>query len=250
MAGQGQTLPASGDYFGAGSDQVAVYLAQSATWDILAPGLKPGISFTFGQPGLGNTIPVGGDYYGVGSDQVAVYLPLTATWSVLGPNLTPGFSFRFGIPGQGNSIPMPGDYDGSGRTEPAVYLPSLAEVQYISASGSIVTIPFGVTGAGQTLPAPGDYDGSGKTEVAAYFPASNTFVYRPAGGGADVGFQVGFASQGPIVPVTRVVPLTFLGHSTPPPVLPSSVLGQADALDFVIPLASAKKAKPGDPPAD
>ncbi len=247
----GQTLPAQGDYFGAGSDQVAVYLAQSATWDILAPGLKPGLTFAFGQPGVGNTVPVSGDYLGVGSDQVAVYLPQSATWSILGPGLTPGFSFHFGIPGQGNAIPMPGDYDGSGRVEPAVYLPSLAAVQYISGLGSVVTIPFGVAGFGETLPAPGDYDGSGETEVAAYFPSSGEFVYRPASGGVDIGFSVGFVDQGPIVPVTRVVPLSSLpgGSASASAVRPAGGLGQADALDFVMPLASSKKPKPGDPQA-
>ncbi len=246
VAGFGQTLPAPGDYFGAGSDQVAVYLAQSATWDILAPGLKPGLTFPFGAPGVGNTIPVSGDYFGVGSDQVAVYLPQSATWSILGPGLTPGFTFSFGIPGQGNSIPMPGDYDGSGKTEPAVYLPALGEVQYITPAGQVVTIPFGVAGAGVTLPAPGDYDGSGKTEVAAYFPYSGEFVYRPASGGADVGFQVGFADQSPIVPVTTVVPAALLGNFTVPSVSAFAILGQPDPLDFLPPLASsAKKSRPG-----
>ena len=105
---------------------------------------------------------------------------------------------------------MPGDYDGSGRTELAVYLPALGELQYISAKGTVVTVPFGIPGAGQTLPEPGDYDGSGKTEVAAYLPALNTFAYRPAGGGPDVSFPVGFAGSGPIVPVTQVPPSPLL----------------------------------------
>ncbi len=250
VPGVGNTIPVPGNYAGFGTDQAAVYLAQSGTWDILDPGFKPGITFPFGQPGVGNTIPVSGDYFGVGIDQVAVFLPQSATWSILSPGLSSDITFQFGIPGAGNSIPMPGDYDGSGRTEPAVYLPALGEVQYITPTNQVVTIPFGVPGNGQTLPAPGDYDGSGKTEVAAYFPSSNFFVYRPADGGADKGFQVGFASQGPIVPVTTVVPTALLGGSVSAEAVgPAGPLGQADALDFVMPLASAKKAKPGDPQA-
>ncbi len=245
--GRGNTLPAPGDYYGVGADQVAVYLAQSGIWSILAPGLKPGLTFPFGQPGVGNTIPVSGDYFGAGSDQVAVYLPQFATWSILLPGLKSAISFQFGIPGAGNSIPMPGDYDGSGGVEPAVYLPSLAEVQYISAAGKVVTIPFGIPGTGQTLPAPGDYDGSGKTEVAAYFPSSNLFIDRPASGGADEGFPVGFAAQGPILPVTATVPLILAGDLPSPGVSASSIsiLGQPDPLDFVpqTPAEAAKKAK-------
>ena len=134
---------------------------------------------------------------------MAVYLPQTATWSVLAPGLAPGFTVQFGIPGAGNSIPVPGDYDGSG-----------------------------------------------KTEVAAYLPGLNTFAYRPADGAADVSFTVGFAGSGPIVPVTQVVPSTLLptGSGTADAIEPAGVTGEADELDFVMPLASSKKTRPGDLP--
>ena len=250
QAGVGNTVPVQADYSGTGQDDVAVYLTQSATWDILKPGLEPGVTFPFGVAGVGQTVPVPGDYYGTGQSDVAVYLTRTATWAILAPGLNPGFTVQFGIPGAGNSIPVPGDYDGSGRTELAVYLPALGELQYISAKGTVVTVPFGIPGAGQTLPEPGDYDGSGKTEVAAYLPALNTFAYRPANGGPDVSFVVGFAGSGPIVPVTQVPPSPLLvgsGSGSGLAIEPAGVTGQADALDFLMPLASdPKKARAGD----
>jgi uncharacterized delta-60 repeat protein len=242
IAGPGQTIPAPGDYFGTGQDDVAGYFPAYGVYDIQDPsGKTPGVALFFGTPGVGQSIPVPGDYYGTGQSDIAVYLAQSGVWAILAPSLASGEYVQFGIPGIGNTIPVPGDYDGSGKTELAVYLPGLAELAYLPAAGGPpVVIPFGLPGAGQTLPEPGDYDGSGKTEVAAYFPSSGIFAYRPANGGADVYEQIGTPGSATLA-VTPVATSLFLGGVSAESYEGPSVMGEADELDFVMPLASAKK---------
>ncbi len=254
IAGPGQTIPAPGDYYGTGQDDIAVYLTASGTFAILAPNLASGKEVQFGQAGAGNSIPVPGDYYVTGQDDIAVYLPQSAVWAIQDPSgNTNGELIPFGMPGIGNSIPVPGDYDGSGKTELAVYIPTAAAIIYRPANGGAdVTIPFGTPGQGNTLPAPGDYDGSGKTEAAAYLPSLGIFAYRPAGGGADVDKSMGSPGPGQTSPVTTVVLSPFPGSASgsgsgsPDAIEIPGVMGEADPLDFLIPLTSAKKSKAAD----
>jgi uncharacterized delta-60 repeat protein len=256
IAGMGQTIPAPGDYYGTGQDDIAVYLVQSGVFAIQDPtGATSGKFFQFGIPGPGQSIPVPGDYYGTGQDDIAVYLAQSGVWAIQDPTgQTSGELIAFGAPGIGVSIPVPGDYDGSGKTELAVYIPILGELIYRPANGGPdVTIPFGTPGNGNTLPAPGDYDGSGKTEVAAYLPNIGVFAYHPASGGSDVYKAIGVAGPGQTIPVTTVVlspfPGTGSGTVSSEAIEEPGILGEPDTLDF-LPSATAKKSKPGDPPAE
>jgi hypothetical protein len=70
--------------------------------------------------------------------------------------------------------------------------------------------------------------------------------------GPDVSFPVGFGGQGPTVPVTSVVPAPPLVQGASASSFAAGAGGSAgvDALDFLTPLITDARKKPGDPPAD
>ncbi len=224
-----KSVPVEGDFLGTGSDQLAYYNPDTATWFV--QGLYPN-GIQFGQALV--DIPVPGDYFGTHTDTIATYRPTTGQWFI-GGSVSPPITL-----GSQGDVPVPGDYDGIGRTEPAVYNPNTGQfsiynpltnttrtVQVGSAgeipvpgaydnttssqktepavfdpTTGIMTIlgPNGVTRtvtfAKGSIPAPGDYDGLGIDEPAAFNPATGTWtIYSPQ---STTSHTVNFGTAGDI----------------------------------------------------
>ncbi len=231
IRGQIRSRPRPSNFFGAVTEDIAVYRPSNGTWYV-----KDGAGYseqTLGQPGdtpvsgdfdadgktdyavfsngnwtirrssdgglttrqfgLAGDIPTRGDYDGDGQTDLAVFRPSNGTWYVARSNGT-GFTIvQFGLNGD---VPVAADLDGDGRTDLAVFRPSNGVWYWIrSGSGDARASQFGANG---DIPIAGDFDGDGTDDLAVYRPSTGVwYAWRSSDGTFDIR-QFGLASDVPV----------------------------------------------------
>ena len=151
---------AAGNFFGNGSDQLAVSYA-SGTYI-----RDSGNGFTKIDGGTA-TLMAAGDFFGTGASALAIYFPNFGTYIRDSGN---GFTkIDTGTPLAFTT----GDYSGNNVDQLATSFAGAGTFLW-SASTGFTKINSGAA----TLLATGDFNGNGKDDIAAYIPGSGTFVYE------------------------------------------------------------------------
>jgi len=154
-AGTAGDLPATADFDGDGSADVASWTPGTGQWQIARSAGGAVEQHTLGTIG---DWPVPGDYDGDGRAGPAVWRAANGLW--LMPGAPP---VQWGAVGD---IPVPADYNGDGRTDLAVWRP---------ATGMWHILGVGTFRLGESyhIPVPADYDGDGDAEPASWSPVSH-----------------------------------------------------------------------------
>jgi len=178
-------VPLSGDFFGTGKTDPALYRPSTAQWFVQNPSNNyvGQLLVTFGWPN--HDVPVVADYYGTGVSVPGVYRPETGEFFVLG---TP--TSKVVVAPQPGDVPVPADYDNTGKAEFAVFRAGWNATWFIlRPSGDVAQVHFGGPG---DVPVPGAYDAvpafgatatSRNVEPAVWRESTGQFfILGPAGG--------------------------------------------------------------------
>ncbi len=148
------SAPASGDYDGDGTSDIAVFRPSAGLWAVRS---QTRVYF-----GGSSDRPVPGDYNGDGTSDIAVFRSASGLWAVRG--LTRGYF------GSSSDLPLPRDYDGDGTVEAAVFRPGSG----LWAVRGLTRVYFGTS---SDTPVPGYYSGSAAAP-AVFRPASGLWALR------------------------------------------------------------------------
>jgi hypothetical protein len=186
IRGQIRSRTRPSNFFGAETEDIAVYRPTNTTWYV-----KNGDGYTAENFGRSGDLPVSGDFDGDGKTDYAVFG--SGNWLVRRSSDGGLTSRQFGLAGD---IPARGDYDGDGQSDLAVFRPSNGTWYVENSNGSGYLIrQFGLAG---DIPVASDMDGDGRTDLAVFRPSTGTWYWTRSGKNDTSAARFGTAGDVPI----------------------------------------------------
>ncbi|MFF3111369.1 hypothetical protein ACFVSN_19515 [Kitasatospora sp. NPDC057904] len=181
----------TGHWNGPGTDTVAVYHRDTATFVLTDDNATPAATVRFGVTG---DIPLVGDWSGRGRTTVGVYRPSDQNFYLSDDNATPTYTIKYGNPGW---TPLVGNWSGTGTTTIGAYDPT-TQMFYLRDSNTPGDADhrFKFGNPGDT-PVKGDWDGTGIDTVGIYRSTDRSF-YASANEGTVIPYAVVFGNPGDI----------------------------------------------------